>query len=102
MLLMLARAPYVVLFNLKPLIEDGNLQVYMYCVQARKRASGVPKTHFRAYKISWGVPPDPPYTIHFWGAHFLYLPWASPILSMALIESDPRWGWLDLACETNC
>ena len=28
MLLMLARAPYVVLFNLKPLIEDGNLQVY--------------------------------------------------------------------------
>ena len=28
----LARAPYVVLFDLKPLIEDGNLQVYMYTV----------------------------------------------------------------------
>ena len=24
-------APYVVLFDLKPLIEDGNLQVYMHC-----------------------------------------------------------------------
>ena len=32
-----ARAPYVVLFDLKPLIEDGNLQVYMYC-------SGVART----------------------------------------------------------
>ena len=30
----LAKAPYVVLFDLKPLIEDGNLQVYMYCVHA--------------------------------------------------------------------
>ena len=28
----LARAPYVVFFDLKPLIEDGNLQVYMDCV----------------------------------------------------------------------
>ena len=32
----LAKAPYVALFDLKPLIEDGNLQVYMYCVHARK------------------------------------------------------------------
>ena len=30
----LARAPYVVLFDLKPLIEDSNLQVYMYRVHA--------------------------------------------------------------------
>ena len=26
----LARAPYIVLFDLKPLIEDSNLQVHMY------------------------------------------------------------------------
>ena len=26
------KAPYVVLFDLRPLIEDGNLQVYKYCV----------------------------------------------------------------------
>ena len=32
----LAKAPYVALFDLKLLIEDGNLQVYMYCVHARK------------------------------------------------------------------
>ena len=32
----LARAPYVVLFDLKPLIEDGSLLVYMYCVHAQK------------------------------------------------------------------
>ena len=48
----LARAPYVGLFDLKLLIEDGNLLVYMYCVHARKRASEAPRTHFRACKIS--------------------------------------------------
>ena len=83
----LARAPYIVLFDLKPLIEDGNLQVYMYCVHVRKRASGAPRTHFRACKISkfpGGMPPDPTHTIHFSGPHFLYLPWAPPILSAAL------------------
>ena len=47
-----ARAPYVVLFHLKPLIEDGNLQVYKYYVHARKRASGAPRTLSRACKIS--------------------------------------------------
>ena len=75
----LARAPYMVLFNLKPLIEDGNLQVYVYCVHARKRASGAPRTHFRACKISkfpGSVPPDHPHTIHFVRPHILYLPWA--------------------------
>ena len=59
---LLSRAPYVVLFDLKPLIEDGNLQVYMYCVQARKRASAAPRTHaLRESKISkfpGGMPPD--------------------------------------------
>ena len=71
--------PYVVLFDLKPLIEDGNLLVYMYCVHARRRDSGAPRTHFRACKISkflGGVLPDPPHTIHFAGPHFLYLPLA--------------------------
>ena len=77
----LARAPYVVLFDLKQLIENSILQVYMYIdntvrtyvptvyiiydmyyVHARKRASGAPRTHFRECKISkfpGGVPPDP-------------------------------------------
>ena len=90
----LARAPYVVLFDLKPLIEDGNLQVYMYCVHARKRASGAPRTHFRACKISKfpGACPRPPDTIHFVGPHFLSLPWASPILSAALPTMLRIWG----------
>ena len=58
------KAPYIVLFDLKPLIKDGNLQVYMYCVHARKRASGAPRTHFRACKISTypgGMSSDPPH-----------------------------------------
>ena len=83
----LARAPYVVCFDLKLLIEHGNLQVYIYRVRARKRAPGTSKTHFWACKISKfprGMPPDPPHTFHFGGPHFLYLPWASPILSAAL------------------
>ena len=57
-----ARAPYVVLFNLKLLIQDGNLQVCMYCMHAQKRASGAPRTHFRAWKISkfpGCMPPTP-------------------------------------------
>ena len=31
----LAKAPYVAFFDPKQLIEDGNLQVYMYYVHAR-------------------------------------------------------------------
>ena len=31
----LARAPYVTLFDLKLLIEEGNLQVCMYCMHER-------------------------------------------------------------------
>ena len=68
--ILLARGPYVVLFDLKPLIEDGNLLVYMYCVHAQRRDSGATRTHFRACRISkspGGVPPDPPHTIHFVG-----------------------------------
>ena len=42
-------------------------------------------------------PPDPPHTIHFAGPHFLYLPWAPPILSAAL-----RCGMGDVkACHEN-
>ena len=75
-------------FNLKPLIEGGNLQVYIYCVSSqKKKASGAPRTHFRACKISTfsgRIPPDPPRTIHIAGPHFLSLPWARPILLAAL------------------
>ena len=62
----------------------------MYNVHARKRASGAPRTPFRACKISkfsGDVPPDPPHTIHFVAPHFLNLPWATPILSVALCVS---------------
>ena len=79
-----ARAPYIVLFDLKQLIEDSILQVYMYYVHARKRASGAPRTHFRECKISkfpGGVPPDPLALSLFRG------PLAPPILSAALFLS---------------
>ena len=48
-----------------------------YCVHARKRASGAPRTHFRACKISkisWGVPQTPPHTIYFVGPTFCIYP----------------------------
>ena len=54
---------------------------YMYCLHARKRASGAPRAHFKPCKISKfprGVPPDPPHTIQFVGPHFLYLPCPPP------------------------
>ena len=38
-------------FDLKPLNEDGNLQVCMYFMHAQKGASEAPITHFRACKI---------------------------------------------------
>ena len=58
---LLAGGPYITLFNLKPLIEDGNLKVGMHCTHA-KAASEAPRTHFRACKISifpGDMPPDP-------------------------------------------
>ena len=57
----LARAPYVVLFDLKPLNKDGNLQVLYACT---KRSLRSPQTHFRACKTSkifWGRTPRPPF-----------------------------------------
>ena len=61
---------YVILFDLKPLIENGNLQVYMYHVHARKGASGAPRTHLRACKISKfrGACPQTPLTQSICGA----------------------------------
>ena len=59
---LLARAPYVVVFDLKSLIKDGNLHVYMYCVHAWKRASGAPDPLTQS--ILWGptfcICPGPP------------------------------------------
>ena len=40
------------LFNLNAVNEDGNWQVCMYCMHARKGASEAPRTHFRACKIA--------------------------------------------------
>ena len=80
----LAGAPYVVLFDLKPLNKDGNWQVGMYCMYARKGTSEAPRTHIRACKISefLGACPQTPLTQY--GPHFLYLPWPPTILSVAL------------------
>ena len=52
----------------------------MFCVHARKRTSGAPRTHFRACKISnfWGRAPRPPRTILILGPHSLYLPCMPP------------------------
>ena len=47
----LARVPYVVFFDLKPLNEDSNLQLCKFCMHAQK---GAPKIHFRPCKISLG------------------------------------------------
>ena len=91
----LARAPYVALFDLKLLIEDDSLQVYMYCVHAQKRALGTPRTHFRACKISkfrGGMPPDPPHIIHFfWAPLFLFAlappnPLGSPDQELTMLD----------------
>ena len=54
----LARVPYVVFFDLKPLNEDSNLQLCKFCMHAQK---GAPKIHFRACKISIGSCPQAPH-----------------------------------------
>ena len=66
----LARAPYVVFFDLKPLIEDGNLQVYMYCVHARKRAS----KHVKSLNFLWACPQTPLTQSILWGPIFCICP----------------------------
>ena len=87
----LARTPYIVVL---PLNENANLQVCMYCMHAQKEVSKAPRTHFRACKVSkfsGGVPPDHPRTVYY-GPRILYLPWATPILSVALAAGLP---WLE-------
>ena len=64
---------YVIHFDLKPLNNDGNLQVCMHCIHAQKGASDAPRKHFRAFKILAflaGVPPEPPHTICIIGPTF--------------------------------
>ena len=84
--------PYIVLFHLKLVNEDGNLQVCMYCMHAQKGASAeAPRTHFRACKtskFSGGMPQGLPCTMY--GPYFLYLPWASPILLAPCIWSPSQ------------
>ena len=46
-------------FDLKSPIEDGNLQVCMYCVHARKGASEAPRTRFRSMKFLGACPQTP-------------------------------------------
>ena len=80
----LARAPYVVFFDLKPLLENGNLQVYMTVCMHEKEPQEPREYISEHVKSLGGVPLDPPHTINIAGPHFLYLPWAPPILLAAL------------------
>ena len=65
----LARALYVPLFDLKPLIEGGNLQVYMTVCVHQKELQEPPEHSSEHVKFPGGVPPDPPHIIHFVGPH---------------------------------
>ena len=56
----------------------------MYCVMHEKEPQELPEHTWDHVKSQNFVPPDPPHTIHFVRPHFLYLPWAPPILSAAL------------------
>ena len=68
----LARALYVVLFDLKLLNKDGNWQVGMYCMHImHKKEPEKPSDHTSEHvKFSGGVPPDPPHTV--WAQLFLF------------------------------
>jgi len=77
----LARASYVVLFNLKPLIEDGNL----LCACAKKSLRSPQNTIRKSHNFLEVCPhADPPHAIRISGPHFLFLPWVHTILSAAL------------------
>ena len=69
----LARALYVVLFDLKPLIEDGNLQVNMYFVHARKRAPEHTSEYVKSQNFL-GACPQTPLTQSVWGPKFCICP----------------------------
>ena len=69
----------VVPFDLKPLIQDGNLQVYMHSVCALKWASGAPEHNSEHVKSQnfLGVCPKPS-SHNIVGPHFSYLSWTPP------------------------
>ena len=85
----LARASYVVLFDLKPLTEDGNLQVYMYCLHAHKKKTQEPPEHTSEHVKSQnflGECPQTPLTQSIlWGPTSCICPGPTPILSAALV-----------------
>ena len=85
----LARAPYVVLFDLKLLNEDGNWQV---CMHARKGVSEASRIHFRACKISkfsGGCPQTPLRQSIAW----------PPLFVFALAPHNPLGGPAQNSCE---
>ena len=69
----------VVPFDLKPLIQDGNLQVYMHSVCALKWASGAPEHNSEHVKSQnfLGVCLKPS-SHNIVGPHFSYLSWTPP------------------------
>ena len=76
----------VVLFKLKPLNEDGNLQVFMYCMHAKRSLRTPPEhtsEHVKSQNCLVASPQTPSHTLCY-GPHVLYLPWAPSILLAAL------------------
>ena len=84
-----ATSPYVVLFDLKLLNEDGNWQV---CMHARKGVSEASRIHFRACKISkfsGGCPQTPLRQSIAW----------PPLFVFALAPHNPLGGPAQNSCE---
>ena len=95
----LARAPYVVLFNLKPLIEDGNLQVCMYTVCMHEKEPQETPEHTSEVVKSQNclkACPQTPLTQSILSGPTL--PWAPPLQTSRRLwphlctKGSPRWA----------
>ena len=96
----LARVQYIVLFDLKPLNEDSNLQVYVYTVCMHKKEHQKPPEHTSEHvkpQNFLGACPKTTLAQFILWPPLLYLPWAPFILSTALCMFDYEWK-----CKTMC
>ena len=91
----LARAPYVVLFDLKPLIEDGNLQVYMYTVCMHEKEPQESPEHIsevvKSQHCLRACPQTPLTQSILWEPTFLHLPWAPPPPNFSAALATPMY-----------
>ena len=100
---------YFVLFDLKPLIEDGNLQVYMYTVCMHKKEPQESPEHTSEVVKSQhclSAGPQTPLTQSIlWEPTFLHLPWAPPnflaALATPMYKRQPKVGIVNpLHCKS--